>query len=70
MLIPMIAGLTIVVAAGAPIAAAQSDAPVALKQLGESFVQVAAKVTPAVVNISSSKKRGCRPHGARRRAIF
>jgi serine protease Do len=55
-LIPMIAGLTIVAATGAPTASAQTDAPPALKQLGESFVQVAEKVTPTVVNIKSSKK--------------
>ncbi|MGO9117859.1 MAG: trypsin-like peptidase domain-containing protein, partial [Desulfomonilaceae bacterium] len=61
MLIPMIAGLTIAVAADAPIAVAQSDSPPLLKQLGESFVQVAEKVTPAVVNISSSKKEVAGP---------
>src|SRR4030042_4870516 len=63
-LIPMIAGLSIVGAAGAPIAAAQTDAPLALKQLGESFVQVAEKVTPTVVNIKSSKKGVSGPSGA------
>ena len=62
-LIPMIAGLTMVIAAGAPIAAAQTDAPPALKQLGESFVQVAEKVTPSVVNINSSKKGLSGPMG-------
>jgi serine protease Do len=34
----------------------QAQAPAVLKQLDEAFVQVAEKVTPAVVNISSSKK--------------
>ena len=63
-LIPMIAGLAMVGAAGAPIAAAQNDAPLALKQLGESFVQVAEKVTPTVVNIKSSKKGVSGPSGA------
>jgi len=62
-LIPMIAVLTIAVAGSAPIAAAQSDAPPALKQLGDSFVQVAEKVTPAVVNINSSKKEIAGPMG-------
>jgi len=62
-LIPMIAGLTMVVTTGAPIAAAQTDAPPALKQLGESFVQVAEKVTPTVVNIKSSKKGLSGPTG-------
>jgi len=33
-----------------------ADAPPVLKQLDEAFVQVAEKVTPAVVNITSSKK--------------
>jgi serine protease Do len=55
-LIPIIAGLTMIGSAGAPTAAAQTEAPPALKQLGESFVQVAEKVTPTVVNIKSSKK--------------
>ncbi len=35
---------------------AKAQAPSVLKQLDEAFVQVAEKVTPAVVNISSSKK--------------
>ena len=62
-LIPMIAGLTMVVTTEAPMAAAQTDAPPALKQLGESFVQVAEKVTPTVVNIKSSKKGLSGPMG-------
>ncbi len=62
-LIPMIAVLTMIIAAGAPIAAAETEAPAALKQLGESFVQVAEKVTPAVVNINSSKKELAGPSG-------
>lgn len=33
-----------------------AEAPTVLKQLDEAFVQVAEKVTPAVVNITSSKK--------------
>jgi serine protease Do len=61
--IPMIAGLIMIVAVGAPIAAAQTDGPPALKQLSESFVQVAEKVTPTVVNISSSKKGLSGPTG-------
>jgi serine protease Do len=36
--------------------ASAETAPAPLRQLGESFVTVAEKVTPAVVNISSSKK--------------
>lgn len=39
------------------------DAPSALKQLDEAFVAVAQKVTPAVVNISSSKKGVSAPMG-------
>ncbi len=35
---------------------ALAEAPSVLKQLDEAFVQVAEKVTPAVVNISSTKK--------------
>ncbi len=35
---------------------ARASAPAALETLGEAFVQVSEKVTPAVVNISSSKK--------------
>jgi len=35
---------------------AQASAPVALKQMDEAFTQVAEKATPAVVNISASKK--------------
>jgi serine protease Do len=37
---------------------AQAQAPSVLKELGSAFVQVAEKVTPTVVNISSSKKQG------------
>jgi serine protease Do len=35
---------------------ARAQAPAVLKELGSAFVQVAEKVTPTVVNISSSKK--------------
>lgn len=35
---------------------ARASAPAALETLGEAFVQVSEQVTPAVVNISSSKK--------------
>ncbi len=58
----IIAGFSIF-AVTAPIAGAQSAPPPALKQLGESFVQVAEKVTPAVVNINSSKKEVAGPSG-------
>jgi serine protease Do len=61
-LISVISAL-LIFAVGAPIDVAQSDAPPALKQLGESFVQVAEKVTPAVVNINSSKKQVSGPSG-------
>jgi len=36
--------------------AAYAEAPAALKQLDDAFVQVAEKVTPSVVNISSTRK--------------
>lgn len=45
-----------VVMAGAHPALSSSEAPAALQQLDNAFVQVAEKVTPAVVNISSTKK--------------
>src|SRR5208337_2525586 len=38
--------------------AVQAQAPSALKQLDDAYVQVAEKVTPEVVNISSTKKGG------------
>jgi serine protease Do len=41
----------------------RAEAPAALKQLDEAFVQVAKKVTPAVVNISASKKQAPGPMG-------
>ncbi|MBI5569271.1 MAG: DegQ family serine endoprotease [Desulfomonile tiedjei] len=34
----------------------RAEAPAALKQLDQAFVEVAAKITPSVVNISSTKK--------------
>ncbi len=40
---------------------AYAQAPPALKQLDEAFVQVAEKVTPSVVNISSTRKEGEAP---------
>jgi serine protease Do len=44
-------------------APAQSSAPAALKELSDSFVQIADKVTPAVVNISSTRKMAGGPGG-------
>ncbi len=41
--------------------AARAEAPAALKQLDDAFVQVAEKVTPSVVNISSTRKEGEAP---------
>ncbi|MBI4964702.1 MAG: DegQ family serine endoprotease [Desulfomonile tiedjei] len=52
----------ILIAAMSPISA-RAAAPAALKQLDEAFVQVAEKVTPAVVNITSSKKLASGPAG-------
>jgi len=40
-----------------------AQAPTVLQQLDEAFVQVADKVTPVVVNISSSKKETASPMG-------
>jgi serine protease Do len=40
-----------------------SSAPTALKELSDAFVQISEKVTPAVVNISSTKKMGGQGHG-------
>ncbi len=40
---------------------AYAQAPSALKQLDDAFVQVAEKVTPSVVNISSTRKEGEAP---------
>jgi len=40
---------------------AYAEAPPTLKQLDEAFVQVAEKVTPSVVNISSTRKEGEAP---------
>jgi len=56
MIIPVAAFLAILLIAAFPPISARAQAPVALKQLDEAFVQVAEKVTPAVVNITSSKK--------------
>src|SRR5208337_928514 len=43
--------------------AVQAQAPSALKQLDDAYVQVAEKVTPEVVNISSTKKGAASPMG-------
>ncbi len=43
--------------------AANAEVPEVLKQLDEAFVQVAETITPAVVNISSSKKESAGPNG-------
>jgi len=49
------AALAALILVVAPLAQAQ-NATTALKELGDAFVQIADKVTPAVVNISSTKK--------------
>lgn len=59
-LIQMAAVVGIVVVLGAVPTFAE-QAPPALKQLDEAFVAVAEKVTPAVVNISSTRKAGSGP---------
>lgn len=54
----MVAMAAIFVFSVAMITPAQAQAPSVLKELGSAFVQVAEKVTPTVVNISSTKKMG------------
>jgi serine protease Do len=56
-LIPTIA-LAIIVLIGTTATAVKAQAPSALKQLDDAYVQVAERVTPEVVNISSTKKMG------------
>jgi serine protease Do len=56
MLIPGMAVLAIVLIASAWPQIAGAEAPAALKQLDDAFVHVAERVTPVVVNISSSRK--------------
>lgn len=55
-IIPVAAFLAIMLIAAFPPISAKAEAPAALKQLNEASVQVAEKVTPAVVNITSTKK--------------
>lgn len=63
-LFSVISVLAIFLIMGVPLTYAQTDAPAPLKQLGEAFVQVAEKVTPAVVNINSFRKGTSGPaHG-------
>jgi len=57
MLIQVVVLVTIFFMVGAP-HPVRAEAPPLLKQLGDAFVQVADKVTPAVVNISSTRKGG------------
>ena len=45
------------------VTAVKAEAPPVLKQLDEAYVQVAEKVTPAAVKISSTKKGGSVPMG-------
>ncbi|MFH1113613.1 MAG: DegQ family serine endoprotease [Pseudomonadota bacterium] len=55
--IHLLALLSLIVVMGA-VSAWADEAPPALRQLDNAFVAVAEKVTPAVVNISSTKKAG------------
>ncbi|MGO9567365.1 MAG: Do family serine endopeptidase [Desulfomonilaceae bacterium] len=55
--------LAIIFLFGALVTAVKAEAPSVLKQLDEAYVQVAEKVTPAAVNISSTKKGGSVPMG-------
>lgn len=56
-MLPIVLAAIMLIAAFLPMQAAAS-APASLKELGEAFVEVAEKVKPAVVNISSVKKMG------------
>jgi serine protease Do len=58
--------LAIAIFAGLPLIShsAETQTPSVLKQLDEAFVQVAEKVTPAVVNIRSSKKEAAPSTGS------
>ena len=56
-LIPTVT-LAIIFLMGTMATAVKAQAPSALKQLDDAYVQVAEKVTPEVVNISSTKKGG------------
>ncbi len=60
-MLSMISVLSICFIMGVSSALGQTEAPAPLKQLGEAFVQVAEKVTPAVVNINSFKKEASAP---------
>jgi len=55
--------LAIIFLFGTLVTAVKAEAPPVLKQLDEAYVQVAEKVTPAAVNISSTKKGGSVPMG-------
>jgi len=61
MLTSVIAVLAVVFISLTSPVAVGAQAPTVLQQLDEAFVQVADKVTPAVVNISSSKKEATAP---------
>lgn len=56
-MLPIAMAAIMLIAAFLPMQAAAS-APASLKELGEAFVEVAERVKPAVVNISSVKKMG------------
>ena len=60
-LFSVISVLAIFFVVGVPATYAETNAPAPLKQLGDAFVKVAEKVTPAVVNITSSKKEASGP---------
>jgi len=62
--------LAVMLIAGMPPISARAAAPAALKQLDEAFVQVAEKVTPAVVNITSTKKLASGPAGGELEPFF
>ncbi len=60
---PVFAVLAIILLASNSPLIAQAQAPSVLKQLDQAFVQVAEKVTPAVVNIISTRKGPVGPMG-------
>ncbi len=62
--IPIVVMLAIMVLATVSPLPSTAEAPPALKQLDEAFVQVAEMATPSVVNIKSSKKESSGPMGS------
>ncbi len=62
--ISIVVMLAIALLAAISLSTSAAEAPSALKQLDEAFVQVAEIATPSVVNIKSSKKESSGPMGS------